>query len=51
MGKLQDVLIKLRSDKGWSYRDAANKTGISHNYLSNLEKGTDPRPDSKYSSL
>lgn len=43
MGKLQDILINKREDLGLSLRDAGDMIGISHSYLSTLEKGTDPR--------
>lgn len=37
------VLMKLRKDRGLSLRVAAAQIGISHTYLSALEKGVDPR--------
>lgn len=43
MGKLQEYLISIRKEKNLSLRDAANLIGISHSYLSTLEKGIDPR--------
>lgn len=44
MSELGDLLKKLRGKQ--SLRDAADKAGISHNYLSIVEKGVDPRSGS-----
>lgn len=41
MGELNEVIRKLRGKD--SLRDAAKKTGVSHTYLSILEKGYDLR--------
>lgn len=41
MSELGDLLRKLRGKK--SLREIAELAGISHNYLSVLEKGVDPR--------
>jgi transcriptional regulator with XRE-family HTH domain len=38
---LANLLIKLRGRE--SLRDIADRSGISHTYLSHLEKGKDPR--------
>lgn len=43
MENLQDFLIDKRNDLGLSLRNAAQLIGISHSYLSTLEKGIDPR--------
>lgn len=43
MQDIQDILIKKRKDLGLSLRNAAKLIGISHSYLSTLEKGRDPR--------
>ena len=37
------VLLKMRKDQCLSLREAAARIGISHTYLSALEKGADPR--------
>lgn len=39
---LARYLIELRKQRGWSLRDAAQATGLSHAYLGNLEKGIAP---------
>lgn len=44
MNELGELLRRLRGKK--SLREAAEKAGISHNYLSIVEKGTDPRSGS-----
>lgn len=44
MNELGELLRSLRGKK--SLREAAEKAGISHNYLSIVEKGTDPRSGS-----
>ncbi len=41
MNELGKLLTELRGEK--SLRDIATRAGISHSYLSNLEKGIDPR--------
>lgn len=41
MSELGSLLKKLRGKE--SLRDASKRSGVSHNYLSLLEKGTDPR--------
>ncbi|BAF60147.1 predicted transcriptional regulator [Pelotomaculum thermopropionicum SI] len=41
MTKLSRLLKQLRGDE--PLRDAAERAGISHTYLSQLEKGIDPR--------
>lgn len=41
MNTLPDLLRKLRGKE--SLRDVSKRAGISHNYLSQLEKGVDPR--------
>lgn len=46
MENIRDVLINKRKELKLSLRDAANKIGISHSYLSTLEKGKDPRTGS-----
>lgn len=43
MDKLQVLLINKRKELDLSLRDASKLIGISHSYLSNLEKGADPR--------
>ena len=43
MNRLGNYLNQLREIKGVSFREVSKKTGISHTYLSNLEKGYDPR--------
>ncbi|AWZ48339.1 hypothetical protein C3495_05680 [Clostridiaceae bacterium 14S0207] len=43
MQDIQNILIKKRKDLGLSLRNAAKLIGISHSYLSTLEKGKDPR--------
>lgn len=43
MDKLQRLLINKRKELNLSLRDAGKLIGISHSYLSNLEKGIDPR--------
>ena len=45
-GTNQTLPAKLRQLRGKeSLRNASTRMGISHNYLSNLEKGIDPRTD------
>lgn len=44
MSELGDLLRKLRGKE--SLRDAAKRAGLSHNYLSIVEKGVDPRTGS-----
>lgn len=46
MENLQDIMIRIRKDLKLSLREAANLIGISHSYLSTLEKGFDPRTGS-----
>lgn len=41
MSELAKLLVKLRGKE--SLRDVAERANISHSYLSNLEKGIDPR--------
>ena len=43
MGNLGELFRQIRVSKNWSIREAAKKMGISHTYLSVLEKGQDPR--------
>ena len=43
MFDLGETLIQARLKKGLSLRAAASAIGISHTYLSALEKGYDPR--------
>lgn len=43
MNKLQEFLINKRKHLKLSLRNAADLIGISHSYLSTLEKGTDSR--------
>jgi SOS-response transcriptional repressor LexA len=43
MGELQEILIQKRKELNLSLREAGNLIGISHSYLSTLEKGVDPR--------
>lgn len=43
MQNLYDTLKNKRKQLGLSLRDAAKLIGISHSYLSTLEKGVDPR--------
>ena len=38
MNRLGNYLNQLREIKGVSFREVSKKTGISHTYLSNLEK-------------
>lgn len=44
--KLGILLKEKRSEMGLSLRDAANLVGVSHTYLSILEKAKDPRSSS-----
>lgn len=41
--KFEETLIAAREKRGLSLREAAARIGISHTYLSALEKGFDPR--------
>lgn len=43
MGELQEILVQKRKELKLSLREAGNLIGISHSYLSTLEKGVDPR--------
>lgn len=43
MSELGDFIRKIRLHKKMSLRDAAEKIGISHSYLSVIENGLDPR--------
>lgn len=40
---LSDLIFKKRNELKMSLRDLSNATGLSHSYLSNLERGHDPR--------
>lgn len=46
MSNLQNIIIKKRKELKLSLREAAKLIGISHSYLSTLEKGIDPRTGS-----
>lgn len=46
--KFSDTLYTERLKRGYSLRDAASAIGISHSYLSALEKGADPRTGSEF---
>lgn len=39
MSNLGDLLQTLRQNKSFSLREAADKTGLSHTYISDIEKG------------
>ena len=41
--KFEEILLKEREKRGLSVREASALIGISHTYLSALEKGFDPR--------
>ncbi|MCX7922752.1 MAG: helix-turn-helix domain-containing protein [Clostridia bacterium] len=43
MNNLGELFRQIRINKNWSIREAAKRMGISHSYLSILEKGIDPR--------
>lgn len=43
MNNLGELFRQIRISKNWSIREAARRMGISHSYLSILEKGVDPR--------
>lgn len=43
MENLCELIVTKRKDLKLSLREAAKKIGISHSYLSTLEKGIDPR--------
>lgn len=47
MDELSDLLRRLRKDFNMSLRDVQEATGLSHTYLSTLEKGYDPRTKKK----
>ena len=49
MDSLSSILTQARRKKGLSLRGAAAAIGISHTYLSALEKGYDPRSGTKVS--
>lgn len=49
MGKLHEMLKSKRKELKLSLREAGNLIGISHSYLSTLEKGFDPRTGSPIS--
>lgn len=42
--QLGDLLKTLRLQRDWSLRTAAEESGVSHTYISNLEKGLVPKP-------
>lgn len=46
MSNLQDIIINKRKELKLSLREAAKLIGISHSYLSTIEKGIDPRSGS-----
>ncbi len=46
--KFSDTLHTERLKRGYSLRDAASAIGISHSYLSALEKGADPRTGTEF---
>lgn len=48
MMKFSDAIYNERLKRGYSLRNAAGAIGISHSYLSALEKGTDPRSGSEF---
>jgi len=39
MNELGDLLLRLRNEKSLTLREAAEKTGLSHTYISDIEKG------------
>lgn len=43
MNNLQNILVTKRKELKLSLREAGDLIGISHSYLSTLEKGFDPR--------
>jgi transcriptional regulator with XRE-family HTH domain len=46
--KFSDAIYNERLKRGFSLRDAAGTIGISHSYLSALEKGADPRTGAEF---
>ena len=42
--ELTDLLLKTRQDRGYSLHQASYKTGISHSFISQLERGLRPTP-------
>lgn len=42
--ELSELLLKTRKDKGYSLQKASIKTGISHSFISQLERGKRPVP-------
>ena len=42
--ELSNVLLNARKDKGYSLQKASIKTGISHSFISQLERGKRPIP-------
>lgn len=43
-GGLGEVLIRARADKGWSLRQAEERSGIHNAHISQIEKGVISRP-------
>lgn len=48
LGKFSEYLVEQRRSRRLNLRDAANLIGISHTYLSHLEKGIDPRTNEEF---
>jgi transcriptional regulator with XRE-family HTH domain len=44
VGGLGEVLFKARTDKGWSLRQAEERSGIHNAHISQIEKGVISRP-------
>lgn len=42
--ELTDLLLKTRQERGYSLNQASYKTGISHTFISQLERGLRPTP-------
>lgn len=42
--ELTDLLLKTRQDRGYSLHQASYKTGVSHSFISQLERGLRPTP-------
>ncbi|HBK6006301.1 TPA: helix-turn-helix domain-containing protein [Staphylococcus pseudintermedius] len=42
--KLFELLLKTRHEKGYSLHQASYKTGLSHSFISQLERGLRPIP-------
>lgn len=46
MSNIHELLLKIRESKGFSLREAAKRSGLSHSYIDIMEKGIHPKSKS-----